>query len=537
MFFFQLVNAAAAPIRGVYNWLTKWLPGARLISGLSLPAKWAGVALLFLLINWTAAIVSYFLHGDENSGMEWFWYILVPIPFLIIIPILTFYLVKYLLLEEQSPYPDIDQIWSDGLQRAAATGIYLSRTPLFIVLGVPGKSETRSIAEQTKLEWVVDLPETGKAPISFYASPEAVIVFLSGCSCVSRLSQVPKFGGGELSLPEQSSNKVASGTLSEPMMGGTIDAYHPAFQAESSSPQTLSSSDAFRNLDRGTLFLEEGQQFVEPTPTPKSRTLTSQDSLDCENRLRHVCGLIRKERQPLCPINGIVTVLPFELVESAGSQLPHALQRDFAVLRDQLQVRCPNTVVVSGMECEEGFLELIKRLPHQQASENRFGKGCDLWAVPEKERLDAVAQNAIAVFEDWIYTLFREESALRKENNSRLFMLLCRVRGTFATNLRAALAEGLGIDPNVAGHLTGEQFLFGGCYFGATGKGSGRQAFVRSVFTKVLQQDGELDWTPTAKSADQRLFFLANIAASVGMLALVSIAVMLIQRFATSAGP
>ncbi len=540
MFFYSMINAIAAPIRGVYNWGTKLLPGVGYIKALSLPTKWALVALVFLLINWTAAIVSYLLKQDESGGMEWFWYILVPIPFLIIIPVLTYYLVKYLLMEEKSPYPDIDRVWYEGLEKSAEAGIYLSRTPLLIVLGVPGNSEARSIAEQTKLEWSVELPESGKAPIHFYASADGVFVFLNGCNSVSRLSQAPKFAslGDGGPPPEPAKGKVVSGTLSEPPRDGTMDAFHPGFQQESSAPQTLSSSDALRNLDRGTLILDDSMSsFVEQVTTKQTRSLTSQDSLDCENRLRHICGLIRKAREPLCPINGMVTVLPFDLVENSGTQLPHALQRDITVLREQLQIRCPNTVLVSGMEYHEGFLELIKRLPDKQASDNRFGKGCDIWATPDKDRLDAIAQNSIAVFEDWIYTLFRDDSALKKENNSRLFMLLCRVRGNFATNLRTALSEGLGFDPQTTPHLAAEQLLFGGCYFGATGKGSARQAFVRSVFTKVLQQDGELDWAPSAKAKDQRLFFLANLAASVGMLSLIAIIAMVIFKFAESPAP
>ena len=184
------------------------------------------------------------------------------------------------------------------------------------------------------------------------------------------------------------------------------------------------------------------------------------------------------------------------------------------------------------MEIEEGFIELIKRLPPQKVSENRFGKGSDIWVSPETARLDAIAIHAIATFEDWIYMLFQEENALKKKHNSRLFSMLCRVRGEFSGNLRAVLTTGFGFDPKTQPNLAHEQFLFGGCYFGATGGTTNQQAFVKSVFAKTIQQDGELEWAPEARIRDSQYHFLANLAALIGTIAIIAIAVMLILYFA-----
>jgi hypothetical protein len=151
--------------------------------------------------------------------------------------------------------------------------------------------------------------------------------------------------------------------------------------------------------------------------------------------------------------------------------------------------------------------------------------------APDAARLDAVAIHASATFEDWIYMLFQEEGALKKKHNSRLFLMLCRVRGAFAENLRSVLVRGFGFDPKIEGHLAFEQFLFGGCYFAATGPGASQQAFVKSVFAKALQQEGELEWAPNARRNDNFYHFLANLAALVGTLALLAIFGMLIYQF------
>ena len=48
-------------------------------------------------------------------------------------------------------------------------------------------------------------------------------------------------------------------------------------------------------------------------------------------------------------------------------------------------------------------------------------------------------------------------------------------------------------------------FLFGGCYFAASGETEDRQAFVTSVFRKMMDQEAELSWAPEAIAEDERL--------------------------------
>ncbi|HEX3872020.1 MAG TPA: hypothetical protein VHV77_16360, partial [Pirellulales bacterium] len=60
-----------------------------------------------------------------------------------------------------------------------------------------------------------------------------------------------------------------------------------------------------------------------------------------------------------------------------------------------------------------------------------------------------------------------------------------------------------------------------GCYFGATGDSEDRQAYVKSVFDLLPEQQGELKWTEAAMGRD-RLFMnvmYAAVALSLGLLA------------------
>ncbi len=524
---YSIANAIAAPMRTVFFWLSRSLPGVRSISRWSLPTKWSLLSLLVLLIIWTAAFVRHISDSNE-ADRNWTIWFLVPIPFVVVIPILTYYLVKYLLLQEASRFPEIDRIWYDGIAESETKGILISKTPIFLVLGTSQQREIKTLLQLTELDFIVNVSGSGALPISLHACRDAVFVFLNGCNCMSRLSISAS------TAPKDIQPSDDKGMLPTDV-GGTIDASRlGAMRFPASDNNELPNSPMASNaiVPGGTMLLDESQDLSEIwNAVSTSKSLNSNDIFDCEEKLQHICKLINRARRPLCPINGIVSVLPFELVESSSGQLQIAIQKDLAILRQELQVRCPNTALVSGMENDEGFVELVKRLPTKQSSENRFGKGSELWVVPDSARLDAIAVHATAAFEDWIYMLFQEANALKMKNNSKLFMLLCRVRGAFAENLRSVLSRGFGFDTAIAPELAYEQFLFGGCYFAATGNSQSQQAFVKSVFAKALQQEGELEWAPVARQQDQLYRFFGNLAALIGTLALLAILAMLFHRF------
>ena len=63
-----------------------------------------------------------------------------------------------------------------------------------------------------------------------------------------------------------------------------------------------------------------------------------------------------------------------------------------------------------------------------------------------------------------------------------------------------------------------EPLLFSGCYFAATGETEDRQAFVKSVFEKLLEQENELAWTDEAIAENQRYRRLASFSLALSAL-------------------
>jgi hypothetical protein len=224
---------------------------------------------------------------------------------------------------------------------------------------------------------------------------------------------------------------------------------------------------------------------------------------DESDRLRYVGQLLRRERQPLCPVNGQMVLVSAPLLRDivAAQETTEAIRRDLETLRESTQVSCPSTLLVTGMETVAGFTELVRRVGLQLAKETRFGKGYNVWSPSDRENMDALSLQACGAFEDWVYALFRESGGLGKPGNSKLYRLLCLIRGQFQNRIRSLLINAFGRDDE--SQETG-YWMFGGCYFAATGSAEERQAFVRSVLDKMLQQDEDVEWTEEALVEDQR---------------------------------
>ena len=168
--------------------------------------------------------------------------------------------------------------------------------------------------------------------------------------------------------------------------------------------------------------------------------LDQHESGEQQRRLEYLCRLLRRLRQPLCPVNGVLTLLPFGLVQRSvpeSTEVQRAVQRDTSTLLASLKARCPVTALVVGLEEESGFRELVRRVGRDRAVGQRFGKGFNLWNPPLPERLEAMTVHACGAFEDWVYTLFREKGSLSKPGNTSLFALLCKIRH----NLQSRLVE------------------------------------------------------------------------------------------------
>jgi hypothetical protein len=297
------------------------------------------------------------------------------------------------------------------------------------------------------------------------------------------------------------------------------------------APPASQGWSASANL-RGTMVASaDTQDGSHARPAGGAVSLTPADAAEQAARLEYVCTLLKRARQPLCPLNGILTLLPFALIQRSPGEaieVQRAAKEDLATVRRSTKLRCPVTALVAGMESEHGFRELIRRVGTDRAKVQRFGKGFNIWTPPAGEQIEAVARHACGAFEDCIYGLFRETDGFNQTGNTKLYALLCKIRSDLHSRLTNLLVAAYAHDPQPAAAVERESPLFGGCYFAATGETDDRQAFVKSVFEKLVEQENELAWTDEAIVENERYRRLARYSLALsGVLAACLIGVIL----------
>src|SRR5262249_43071554 len=118
---------------------------------------------------------------------------------------------------------------------------------------------------------------------------------------------------------------------------------------------------------KGTVMISSEQEDpVVPAESERRQVMLPQEQQrEQELRLEYLCRLIIKARQPLAPINGVMTLLPYSIVQTGrreGSELQRVVKRDLNTLVHMFKLRCPVQSLVVGMEEESGFREMLRRV-------------------------------------------------------------------------------------------------------------------------------------------------------------------------------
>jgi hypothetical protein len=538
----SLINSITSPIRQLYLLVCRFTPGSDSLARLSLPWKWALATLFFLVMIFCFGAIG-LIYFPDRYPWKWPQWIGFGSPALIVIPFLVYQFVRVWLAKERSPFPDIERIWLDALDLLAQKSIFIEDTPVYLVLGGANDKFASRLLSVGGLAPSVEVPSSGDAPISVHflevqPKVDGIIVFLNSCSQVSRLSRAASSLRHQQASVDWEPIAPSVERRSETLDASFLDSKNFRAGGNFEGSKTVTSvrdtaDSGFGQIDdNGTILISDDEFSPEQFSKKQyAGQLSSNDEIDCEERLRYFCQLLREARGNDFPCHGLLSLLPVGLVETSANALQIAAKNDLSILRDELSMRAPNVVLVTGLEEDEGFLELMKRSQPKETGEHRFGKGADIWFLPESERLRAIGIHAAGQFEDWIYRFFKSESSLKRKHNSKLFQLLCRVRGGLSEQLSTLLANGFGFRPDLEPELASEQFLFSGCYFAATGNGESEQAFVKAVLRKLMSYYTDLEWTPKALKQDRTYQLLANMAALVGMLAVVAIVVMVFIHF------
>ena len=478
-------------VRGVFGW--------------SLPTRVAAILAIFLAL----CVIGYYVaswgaQGAVSDPKTDPRFIVSWLVLLIAIPIAAYYAVRSWLETEPSQYPDLDDAWNLGAAAISRAGINIDQCPLYLATGIASPRDADNLMQAIDWKLLVDGKPEGKSPLRWYASQDAIVVFLLDASAASMLQRqvgeaippaAPLLGGGGArgtlvgsAFGEDQVGLADAGQVPNRGIRGTIISDALPAVAPLSGPTGMGL--------RGTMLT--GQGTTVGGAQPKAAALVNLDRKEIAeqaDRLARVCRLAAESRQPLCPINGSIAVVDWETLAGAPTgQLSTVLREDATRMIEATQLHAPMALLVTGLDDEMGFIELTRRVGESRARDNRFGHGFNHQAPLEAGQLAALGKQACGAFEDWIYELFRHPDALGRTNNDKLYALLCKMRSEVQPKV-VELLSGLSGARVPAG---GRGPLLCGCYFGAAGGARMRQAFVRSVFTKLQELEEDLEWSEDA---------------------------------------
>jgi IcmF-related N-terminal domain len=524
--FVRLINILLMPIRAIMLFFSRLLPGLKRVTSISVPARLAWFSFLALLITGITVLIHFRLMSERYTDWpDWFtdWrLILLVIACIVFVPACIYFAVELLMKGDISKYPDIDDAWKAGMQALRDQGTDLTTTPVFLVIGAGSENFSSQFHAAAHLSALVDGVSCGPRPIQWFADTDYIFLHVSGASSLSKLAKnrlsvgSPASGGGGKSQPAYMQ------TIRGDAAGAPSVAAGPSRAGV--SPATTPARPAPANLMR---TLVPGGSDLRGEPAPVRAEITQHELDTYADRLEYVCQLIRRNRYPVCSINGVVTLLPFESVENFHDQAQLALHQDLITISNQTGMRFPVTTLITEIENEVGFKELMRRFSREETERgrlgSRYGNGdTDVWTPVTATRARHLAKSACRNIEDNIRQFFGREDALQRPGNGKLFTLLSKIRGAFGHRIETLCSNGL-IESSA---------MVVGCYFVAIGNAPDQHGFLESVVReKVIGNRGKLAWNSKTIKENQGYTILSSLFALVALLSVAALGFMMIKDF------
>lgn len=517
----------------------------RTVAAMSLAARIAALVAVFQIVVVLLAIVV-LLVGEERQVLQAWWRpgkLAVLAVLLVLTPLLVYQAAKLWLERDASRFPDILAAWQGGLAELRRQGIELTDVPLFLLIGGTSDDEEQRFMAEVPGEFLVRAAPAGAAALHVYGGTDAVFICI-GNAC--QLSDLVRRGGE----PRATAATTAASAPKPADVHGTVflaeavSAGGAAPAAAGAAPAAPASQefDRSRTLDVAELTNRtiDIAAVTGQSGTVAAASRAGPSTVDRETaaqRLQYLCELIRRERGGLAPYNGVLTALPWSLVQRSPADalaVGRALGDDLSMLAKGMGMRAPVTVVVLGLEREQGFVELIRRMPAGERK-SRLGQRFPIGVAASYDQLGTVASRACGMVEDLVTgRILRMAGVLAERDNAALVGLVSRLRGELAGRLAAILRRAFS-PPE--GDSTAVTPLLSGCYLAACGATAEQTGFVRGVVEKSLDAQGDLEWTSQAEAEDQAAGRLATILAIISGVVLLGVAIALAWRFAGGRGP
>jgi hypothetical protein len=460
---------------------------------------------------------------------------------------------------EANAQRDLINAWNQATDRIARAGIDLQKTPLFLTLGRPTGGIHHFFAAAGFGMSVPPTPADDDAPIRICGNQDALFLCCDRSSLlddfVTRLARrdaqrdqmtnANVFAKGVGANQPAAHHWESSGNVASPRMRDSSEGNHPesnftsggtatAVASKTSTiPRTSDTSTATRvelHLDALQQHLVEAETVLQPTV--QIDTLTDLDTDVAEQidqRLQQLCRLLVEHRDPYCPINGVVLLVPIaatdneEIADHVGMRIEHDLETIVEAVQTGVSVQ----MVLTGLERCDGAKALLSRFPKAQR-DRRLGAVIPVAPASEPEAQSMLIDKT----SEWLCNdlfpplvarlLVRDGSDAEADlelqrGNLKLHRLVQMMRGRqsfLSRMMRRAIAT------------TGSDLRMRGCFITATGDDAVHgQGFTAGVIPMILGCQNEVRWLASRRRRDYWQWvsvvggYLTIATAAVGLIA------------------
>lgn len=451
--------------------------------------------------------------------------------------------------EGAAEFPDLERAWKAAVADLARAGVRLddpdAAPPVFLVLGRPAGGmdalfQAAGLGDKPAWKFRLRSPAEPNARLVVYTcfDPYAVFVTVPDASGWAYLCAA--LAGDNRYAPPADSQEA--GDPAKTLSFGTGDLQQLGLSAsENYELEKLLRRKRQRELseaeqDRLRILSDKGNRGAGPAGGGRPFTIRADALRAGERELRFVSTLIARDRWPLCPVNGVLVLVPWAAGESeaVAEVAARELAANLSAARDVFRLHYPTTALVCDLDTARGFGQfragfqsgqLVGRIGQRLPQVPAQVEG----APPPRTIIErGVRWIAHAVMPVWtLNALGREgEESDWYDTNRELYLLMREVHRRvprFATILGRVPGGQPGPDGG-EDDLEGLPLL-GGCYLGGTGTKELRQAFVTGVFQKLVDDQAAVAWTRRAHAADRRFRRLAWVGyAAAAVLAAVVVA-------------
>jgi hypothetical protein len=446
--------------------------------------------------------------------------------------------------EGTAEFPDIAAAWTEATRRLSKAGLAPADAPLYLVLGRPAAgNDAMFLAAGVKD--IIRTPSSGEPPLRVYAWNEAIYVTCEGSSswgafCTRLTGEDETAWVGGAVAPEPGAREA---------LGITFEGLDPALRAEMDALVRASKERDLGPAEQNRLrFLAEQAAGVAPPSARRKLGMPETQLAEAVRRLQFLCRLIRRDRRPWCPINGLVVLVPWAATETddAVRIASGVLQRELNATRSALQLRYPTYAVVCDLETARGFAEFRSGFPAELLRQ-RIGQRLPLGPDVDPPSVPGVVASAVqwiglAVLPAWIHRFLQLDhrpdpggSPTGGSPHNRNLYRLMRAMFERAPRLAQLLSRGLPPVQGPVGDPATGLPLFAGCYLAGTGETPDGQAFVPGIFQRVTDGQDLVSWAPEATAEDARLDRLTTLG-YVGIVLLLLATIVALRLWWSSVG-